>query len=91
MRYNHLSGITIRHFAALELFAKSYIDQGCVIHDHSLHLVVPILYLYLVQECHAAVTLLLSEACLFVKRMEDRFIFHFGKRVASRLFEFDMR
>ena len=28
------------------------------------------LWLYLVQECHAAVTLLLSEACLFVIRME---------------------
>ena len=35
MRYNHLSGITIRHFAALDFFAKSYIDQGCVIHYHS--------------------------------------------------------
>ena len=35
MRYNHLSGIAIRHFAALDCFAKSYNDQGCVIHYHS--------------------------------------------------------
>ena len=35
MRYNHLSGITIRHFAVLCFFAKSYIDQGCVFHYHS--------------------------------------------------------
>ena len=45
------------------------------------HLVVHILYVYLVQECHAAVTLLLSEACLFVIRMGDSFDCHVGKRV----------
>ena len=38
----------------------------------------PILYMYLVQECHAAVTFLLSEACLFVIRMEDNFDFYVG-------------
>ena len=36
-------------------------------------------------------TLLLSEACLFVIRTEDSFDFHIGKRVASHLFGFDMR
>ena len=77
------------HYAALDFFVKSYIDQGCVI--QCLHLVVHILYLYLVQECQATVTLLLSEACLFVIRMEDSFEFHVGKRVASHLFGFDMR
>ena len=35
MRYNHISGKTIRHFTALDFFAKSYIDQDCVIHYHS--------------------------------------------------------
>ena len=35
-------------------------------------------------------TLLLSESCLFVIRMEDSFDFHVGKRVASHLFDCDM-
>ena len=47
--------------------------------------------LYLVQECHAAATLLLSEAFLFVIRMEDSFDFHVGKRMANHLFGFNMR
>ena len=91
MGYNHLSGITIRYFAALDCFAKSYIDQGCVIYYHSVCICCSFLYLYLVQECHAAVTLLLSEACLFVIRMKDSFEFHVGKSMASYLFGFDMR
>ena len=44
------------------------------------------LYLYLAQECKAAVTLLLSEACLFVTRMEDSFGFHVAKRQARHPF-----
>ena len=56
-----------------------------------LHLVVHTLYLYLVQECHAAVTLLLSEACLFVIRIENSFDCHVGKRVEVTFFGFDMR
>ena len=36
--------------------------------------------LYLAQECQAAVTLLLSETCLFVLRMEDNYDFHVGKK-----------
>ena len=49
------------------------------------------LYLYLAQECQAALTLLLSEACLFVVSMEDDFDFHVGKRTTSHLFGIDMR
>ena len=48
-----------------------------------LHLVVHNLYLYLLQEYHTAVTLLLSEACIFVIRKEDCFDCHVGKRVSK--------
>ena len=78
MRYNHLSGTTIRHFAALDFFCYHTLIRVCYPLSHCLHLVVHILYLYPFQECHASVTLLLSEACLFVIKMEDTFNFHVG-------------
>ena len=51
----------------------------------------PYIVLHLAQECQAAVTLLLSEACLFVTRTEDSFDFHVAKRLASHLFGFGIR
>ena len=79
-------------FAALPFFAKSYIHHGCVIHHQCLHLVVHILYLYLAQECQTAVAVFLSEACLFVIRMEDSFDFHVKKTDKSpfRLWHYEI-
>ena len=41
--------------------------------------------------CQAAVTLLLSEAYLFIIRMEDSFDFYVGKELANHLFSLNMR
>ena len=79
MRYNHLSCITIRHFAALDFLLNHTLIRVVSSISQCLRLVVPILYLYLVQQCHAAVTLLLSEAC-FCDKDGGQFDLNVGKR-----------
>ena len=76
--YNHLSGITIRHYGALDFCAKSYIGQGCAIHYHSV-------CIWLFIFCICTLFKNVMQLCLFVIRMEDSFDFHVGKRVASHL------
>ena len=80
MRYHHLSGITIKRFAALLVISHvSVLRQqlsGCS---------------YVVSECQAGVTLLSREACLFVITMEDSFEFDVRKKSVSHLFGFGKR
>ena len=91
MKYNHPSGITIRHFAALDFLL-----------NHTLIRVVSSIITVSAFGCSYFVFLPCSRmpcSCYFtsewsmsfVIRMLDSFDFHVGKRVASRLLGFDMR